>query len=98
MSSQKTKNEPTKIIKDKFELNHRINFARFGKPLDYLDLLNIQLHAYDEFLQEYVPPDNRDSSKGLQLAFSNNFPIEDASSVYQLEFIDYMIEKPKYNE
>ncbi|HPI19922.1 MAG TPA: DNA-directed RNA polymerase subunit beta, partial [Candidatus Kapabacteria bacterium] len=36
--------------------------------------------------------------KGLEFAFRNNFPIEDASSIYQLEFLDYSLEKPKYSE
>jgi DNA-directed RNA polymerase subunit beta len=78
-------------------LCERINFATLTDRLGYPDLLNIQLLAYDDFLQENCHPSLR-KNIGLQAAFINNFPIEDASSIYQLEFIEYYIEKPKYNE
>jgi len=74
-----------------------VNFASSPTIRYYPDLLNIQLNAYSEFLQEDVPPALREN-KGLQQAFTNNFPIEDASSIFQLEFLEYNIEKPKYNE
>ena len=78
-------------------LKERINFARLKDRLGYPDLLNVQLNAYHDFLQESIHPSKRET-KGLQQSFVNNFPIEDASSIYQLEFIDYTIEKPKYSE
>jgi DNA-directed RNA polymerase subunit beta len=78
-------------------LKKRIDFARFGKTDLYPDLLNVQLDSYEEFLQENVPPSKRELI-GLQKVFHNNFPIEDASSVYQLEFVEYSIERPKYSE
>lgn len=89
----------TEIIKegDLIRLTERVNFSKAKKQLEYPDLLNIQLQSYDEFLQENVPPAEREI-KGLQQAFVNNFPIEDASSIFQLEFIEYSIEKPKYSE
>lgn len=89
----------TEIIKegDLVRLTNRINFAKARKHIDYPDLLNIQLQAYKEFLQEELPPSKR-QIKGLQQAFVNNFPIEDASSIFQLEFLEYSIEKPKYSE
>jgi DNA-directed RNA polymerase subunit beta len=79
-------------------LRNRINFAH--RPADessYPDLLNLQLDSYQEFLQEEVPPSQR-AVAGLQQAFVTNFPIEDNSEVFQLEFLEYSIEKPKYNE
>jgi DNA-directed RNA polymerase subunit beta len=78
-------------------LRDRINFARAPRVAEYPDLLGVQLAAYRDFLQEDVPPSLREN-KGLQQAFLNNFPIEDASSIFQLEFIEYFIEKPKYSE
>ncbi len=78
-------------------LRNRINFAKTQKESIYPDLLNVQLSAYDDFLQEETPPTKR-KPVGLQAAFESNFPIEDASAVFQLEFIDYDIEKPKYSE
>ncbi|MGE5480323.1 MAG: DNA-directed RNA polymerase subunit beta [Chloroflexota bacterium] len=78
-------------------LRKRINFSRSPMTPIYPDLLNIQLDSYDDFLQENTPP-NRRKMIGLQQAFLNNFPIEDASSIFQLEFIEYFVEKPKYSE
>lgn len=78
-------------------LRKRVNFSRSTSNPIYPDLLGVQLHSYEEFLQEYVQPSKR-RNVGLQQAFNNNFPIEDASSIYQLEFLEYYIEKPKYTE
>lgn len=78
-------------------LRRRINFSRSKVKCDYPDLLSIQLDSYKEFLQEDVHPSKR-LNVGLQAAFNTNFPIEDASSIFQLDFIEYSIEKPKYSE
>lgn len=78
-------------------LRRRINFSRSKVFPNYPDLLSIQIDSYKEFLQEDVAPSRR-LNVGLQAAFAINFPIEDASSLYQLEFVDYTIEKPKYSE
>ena len=76
---------------------NRIDFSRSKSFSDYPDLLNIQVDAYDDFLQEKIPAQER-IKKGLQLTFMNNFPIEDSSEIFQLEFMEYIIEKPKYSE
>ena len=78
-------------------LRKRIDFSRFGKTDLYPDLLGVQLSSYEEFLQEGIPASKR-KTVGLQKMFLNNFPIEDAQSVFQLEFIEYNIERPKYSE
>lgn len=78
-------------------LRDRVSFSRSRHKIKYPDLLSIQLKAYKDFLQEDLPPNMR-KNQGLQQAFTNNFPIEDASNMYQLEFLDYTVEKPKYNE
>jgi len=78
-------------------LRRRISFAKSDASPEYPDLLNIQLLSYDDFLQENEVPHKR-SHKGLHAAFANNFPIEDASSIFQLEFLEYNIDKPKYDE
>lgn len=83
--------------KDLVRLRKRIDFSKAFKISDYPDLLNIQLQSYKDFLQEDVLPHKR-KSIGLRQSFDMNFPIEDASSIFQLEFIDYQIEKPKYAE
>jgi len=86
-----------KSVDNLARLRDRIHFSEHEKHSDYPDLLNIQIQAYQDFLQEYIDPSERES-KGLQLAFQTNFPIEDASGVFQLEFLEYSIDKAKYNE
>jgi DNA-directed RNA polymerase subunit beta len=78
-------------------LRERINFAKEELKSHYPDMLNIQVDAYDEFLQEKVAPHNR-INRGLHQAFKANFPILDNSEIFQLEFMEYLIEKPKYSE
>ncbi len=78
-------------------LVERINFGKTKRYATFPDLLDIQLKSYEEFLQENVPPEER-KNVGLQSAFLSNFPVEDTSGVYQLEFLSYSIEKPKYSE
>ncbi|MFN3196425.1 MAG: DNA-directed RNA polymerase subunit beta [Chlorobiota bacterium] len=79
-------------------LRNRVTFAKSNiSKSKYPDLLNIQVEAYDNFLQENVPPHKREM-KGLQQSFHQNFPILDNSEIFQLEFLEYTIEKPKYSE
>ncbi len=78
-------------------LRQRINFGRRSKADEYPDLLSVQINAYKDFLQEEIEPSKR-AVKGLQASFVSNFPIEDASAVYQLEFLEYGLDKSKYNE
>lgn len=80
-----------------FRLRKRVSFSRSEVTPVYPDLLSVQLDSFDEFMQEHVPHSRR-RDIGLQAAFKTNFPIEDASSMFQLEFIEYSIEKPKYGE
>ncbi len=79
-------------------LRDRITFAhKKYEDVKYPDLLHLQLKSYAEFLQENVAPSKR-LPAGLQQAFLSNFPIDDNSETYQLEFIEYSIERPKYSE
>jgi len=78
-------------------LRERVHFGHVSKHHTYPDLLGIQIDSYHEFIQENVPADER-RILGLQRAFTSNFPIEDNSGVYELSFIDYFVEKPKYTE
>ena len=82
---------------DMVRLRKRITFSRSDKNPAYPDLLDMQLHSFEDFLQENIPPNQR-QNKGLQATFIANFPIEDSSGIYQLEFIEYSVEKPKLSE
>jgi DNA-directed RNA polymerase subunit beta len=77
--------------------NDRISFAEFPAKSSPTDLLSVQMHSYKEFLQDEAEPAKR-KNLGLQQAFLTNFPISDAREIYELEFIEYFIERPKYTE
>ena len=95
-----TKSNGQKILKSQkglVRLRDRVTFSTNRVETEYPDLLNVQLASYRDFLQEDVKPEER-QNKGLDMAFRANFPIEDSSSIFQLEYIDYSIDKPKYSE
>ncbi len=78
-------------------LTERIWFGDIEKEKHYPDLLALQIQSFKDFLQEDVPAYER-KAMGLQNAFLQNFPIDDNSETYQLEFLEYYVEKPKYGE
>ncbi len=95
-----TKSNVQKILKSKdglVRLRERVTFSSSRIETDYPDLLNVQLASYRDFLQEEIEPSER-IYKGLDMAFRTNFPIEDSSSIFQLEYINYSVDKPKYSE
>jgi len=100
ISPELIKGQDVKVLSTGRGINrqrNRIDFSRSKSFSDYPDLLNIQVDAYNDFLQEKTPAQER-VKKGLQQTFMNNFPIEDSSEIFQLEFMEYIIEKPKYSE
>jgi DNA-directed RNA polymerase subunit beta len=73
----------------------RINFASIKTVLDYPDFLDVQLQSYMDFLQLETPADKR-TQEGLYKVFMENFPISDSRENFVLEFVDYMLDPPKY--
>ncbi len=81
----------------KFNFNgERIYLSKSGKQPDAPDLLNVQIEAFKEFLQEDTAPNER-NDKGMQAVFQRNFPISDSRETALLEFIEYYLEKPQYS-
>src|SRR5476649_650983 len=74
----------------------RKNFAKIQKIIDIPNLIDIQKHSYDKFLQADVPAEQRDDV-GLQGVFKSVFPIKDFNETSSLEFVSYHLEKPKYD-
>jgi DNA-directed RNA polymerase subunit beta len=74
----------------------RHSFSRLRTVIDLPDLLDIQLRSFNEFLQTDTPPGKR-VNKGLQAVFTGVFPIYDSRENFVLEFVDYYVEKPKYD-
>ena len=80
----------------KANLNNRINFSSIKKVLDYPDFLDIQTQSFRDFFQLETPPEKR-QNEGLFKVFSDNFPISDSRDIFLLEFVDYLVDPPKYS-
>ncbi len=74
----------------------RKNFAKIQKIIDIPNLIDIQKHSYDKFLQADSGAEQREDS-GLQGVFKSVFPIKDFNETSSLEFVSYHLEKPKYD-
>ena len=74
----------------------RKNFAKIEKIIEIPNLIDIQKHSYERFLQADIPPDQREDI-GLQGVFKSVFPIKDFNETSSLEFVSYHLEKPKYD-
>ena len=74
----------------------RQSFSRIPTIVEYPHFLDVQRSSFEEFLQETVPPDQRED-KGLQAVFLNTFPIVDNRENFILDFVEYYIDKPKYS-
>ena len=60
------------------------------------NLIEVQRHSYEQFLQMFVPANERIDT-GLEAVFSSVFPIKDFAGRSMLEFISYTLDKPKYD-
>lgn len=73
----------------------RKNYSQIKKIIEIPNLIDIQKRSYERFLQMKVAPNER-SDIGLQGVFKSVFPIRDFNGVSTLEFVNYTLEKPKY--
>jgi DNA-directed RNA polymerase subunit beta len=76
-------------------VQERYNFGKIRLAGHYPDLLEIQLKSFQEFFQLETTPENR-NSEGLYRVFQENFPITDARNIFNLEFLDYFVDPPRY--
>ncbi|WPP52524.1 DNA-directed RNA polymerase subunit beta [Catalinimonas niigatensis] len=79
-----------------YKPTERVNFASIKTVLDYPDFLDVQVKSFKDFLQIETPAERR-SNEGLFKVFAENFPISDSRENFVLEFIDYVIDPPKYS-
>jgi DNA-directed RNA polymerase subunit beta len=77
-------------------MSKRKSFAKIKEVFDLPNILDIQINPYVDFLQMEVNPSER-KHEGLQEVFDETFPIENADRSVRLEFINYILGKPKYN-
>ncbi len=76
--------------------NQRVTFSRIPTIIEYPNLMDIQVKFFKEFLMEDVSPAER-PGKGLQSVFESVFPITDSRGNYELQFVEYYLDKPKYS-
>jgi DNA-directed RNA polymerase subunit beta len=73
----------------------RKGFSKIPSVLEIPHLLEVQVKSYSEFLQAEVNPEHRIDT-GLHRAFKTVFPIEDYNGRASLEYVNYRLDKPKY--
>jgi DNA-directed RNA polymerase subunit beta len=74
----------------------RISFQSIKSQLEYPDFLNIQLQSFIDFFQIDTKPESR-RQEGLHSVFNEHFPISDTRNQFVLEFLDYIIDPPRYS-
>ncbi len=75
--------------------NGRISFSKIPKNYEIPNLLDVQVKSFGEFLQAGIPITER-IDRGLQSVFNLNFPIVDSRETFELTYLDYRLEKPRY--
>jgi DNA-directed RNA polymerase subunit beta len=73
----------------------RKDFGKTPSILAIPNLIEIQKHSFERFLQDKVPAEKR-KDNGLQGAFKSVFPIVDYNDIASIEFIEYILANPKY--
>ena len=73
-------------MKEMNGVRHRVrrNFGKIGKTIDIPNLIEVQKHSYERFLQKDIQPEDREDA-GLQSPFKSVFPIQDFSGTSSLE-------------
>ena len=73
----------------------RITFEKTKAEVEFPDLLGVQIDAFQSFIQEHAPEDER-LNIGLEEVFKSVFPIEDSHKNYVLEYKSYFLGLAKY--
>jgi DNA-directed RNA polymerase subunit beta len=76
--------------------NQRISFSSTKTVFDYPDFLEVQIKSFIEFFQLGTTPDQRKAER-LWKVFEENFPISDTRNNFVLEFVDYLVDPPRYS-
>ncbi|MFC6268921.1 DNA-directed RNA polymerase subunit beta [Frigoriflavimonas asaccharolytica] len=74
----------------------RINFSTAIGRIDTPDFLDVQLQSFRDFFQLDTLPEDR-TKEGLHKTFQENFPISDSRNQFVLEFLDYLVDSPRYS-
>ena len=80
----------------KTQQNERINFSAAKGKIETPDFLDIQIQSFKEFFQLDTLPEQR-VHETLYKTFEENFPITDSRNQFVLEFLDYLVDSPRYS-
>ncbi|MEC8558879.1 MAG: DNA-directed RNA polymerase subunit beta [Planctomycetota bacterium] len=72
------------------------DFSKRGDAIPVPDLVRVQQHAYDQFLQLDAPHDKRDKKFGLESLLKEVFPIESYDGTMRLEYLYYKLDEARY--
>jgi DNA-directed RNA polymerase subunit beta len=75
---------------------YRRSFNKIEKILDFPNLIDIQKSSYEGFLQSQFSPEKR-KPIGMEEVFRSVFPIKDFNETCSLEYVRYVLGKPKYD-
>ncbi|UJF28713.1 DNA-directed RNA polymerase subunit beta [Kaistella sp. 97-N-M2] len=76
--------------------NERINFSIAKGKIETPDFLDIQIQSFKDFFQLDILPEQR-LNESLYKTFQENFPITDSRNNFVLEFLDYLVDSPRYS-
>ncbi|RBI82584.1 DNA-directed RNA polymerase subunit beta [Rhodosalinus halophilus] len=71
-------------------------YGRIREVLEMPNLIEVQKSSYDLFLNSGEGPEPADG-EGIKGVFQSVFPIKDFNETAVLEFVDYALERPKYD-
>ena len=72
------------------------DFSKRGDAIPVPDLVRVQQHAYDQFLQLDASHDKRDKKFGLESLLTEVFPIESYDGTMRLEYLYYKLDEARY--
>jgi DNA-directed RNA polymerase subunit beta len=75
----------------------RKDFSKLRSVIELPPLIEIQQKSFRQFLQSDVPPEQR-VDIGLQGVFKSVFPIKGFNQTASLEFVQYAMDPPRYEE
>jgi len=75
----------------------RKDFSKLRHVIGIPPLIEIQQKSFRQFLQADIPPEQR-ADIGLQGVFKSVFPIKGFNQTASLEFVQYVLDPPRYEE
>ena len=75
-------------------MSERLNFGKITEVIEPPNLIEVQLHSYEEFLQKDIAPSKR-TDVGLHAVFKEVFPIESYDEKVKLDYVTYEVTEPK---